>query len=280
IATSEAITHTGARVVFVDCDPQTYNLDTKSVAKAIGPGTKAIVPVHLYGRPADMIKVRQLASQYGLFVVEDAAQAHAAEIDGKRVGSFGNAAAFSFYPGKNLGAYGDAGAIVTDDGELALRCRMLGNHGGIEKYDHPMEGGNSRLDAIQAAILGVKLKHLERWTARRRAIAALYRDILQACPVVAPAETDNVKHVYHLFVIRLKDRDVVQKALLEHGINTGIHYPTALPNLQAYRYLGHSPSDFPVAARYSGEILSLPMYPELSQSQVAYTCEKLKKIIS
>jgi dTDP-4-amino-4,6-dideoxygalactose transaminase len=278
IATSEAITLAGARVVFVDCDPKTYNLDTDKLAKAIGPKTKAIVPVHLYGQPADMVKVRQLASQHGLFVVEDAAQAHAAELDGRRVGSFGDAAAFSFYPGKNLGAYGDGGAIATDDEKLAERCRMLANHGRTQKYDHAMEGVNSRLDGIQAAVLRVKLKHLDQWTNNRRAVAAKYRELLADSPVITPVEMENVKHVYHLFVVRLKNRDMVQKALLEHGINTGIHYPIALPNLQAYRYLGHSPSDFPVATRYSGEILSLPMYPELSESQVEYTCEKLKKV--
>jgi dTDP-4-amino-4,6-dideoxygalactose transaminase len=279
IATSEAITMTGARVVFVDCDSKSYNIDTKKIPAVITPKTKAIIPVHLYGQPANMPALKKITEVYGLFLVEDAAQAHGAEIDGKRVGGFGNAACFSFYPGKNLGAYGDAGAIVTNDEKLALKCRMIANHGRVKKYDHDFEGLNSRLDGIQAAILSVKLKHLDSWTEKRREIASTYRELLKGAKVILPEKIDGFRHVYHLFVVRVSQRQMVQKKLMEYGIETGIHYPIALPNLAAYKYLGHKPEDFPLATQYSHEILSLPMYPELSLAEIQYICEILKKII-
>lgn len=275
IATSEAITLTGARVVFVDCD-QTYNIDVKKVPAAITPRTKAIVPVHLYGQPADMIALQQLAEKHGLLLVEDAAQAHGAEISAHRVGTFGKLACFSFYPGKNLGAYGDAGAIVTDDEALAVHCRMIANHGRVQKYDHDFEGINSRLDGLQAAILNTKLRHLEDWTERRRSRAALYNELLQDSGVITPDVAPEKRHVYHVYVVRVPDRDSTQAALKAAGIATGVHYPIALPLLAAYRYLGHSVEDFPMANRYATEILSLPIFPEMTDEQVGYVCDVLR----
>jgi dTDP-4-amino-4,6-dideoxygalactose transaminase len=276
IATSEAITMTGARVVFADCDPQTYNIDPGKVAAAVTARTKAIVPVHLYGQPADMPAIKAIAERHCLSIVEDAAQAHGAEINGTRVGLFGDAACFSFFPGKNLGAYGDAGAIVTGDTKLATQCRMIANHGRIGKYEHDFEGVNSRLDGMQAAILSVKLKHLDAWTEKRRRAAALYRELLEGSHVVAPIESPGMRHVYHLFVVRLTNREAVAAKLKEAGIDTGVHYPVALPNLKAYTYLKYKPEDFPISTRYSKEILSLPMFPEIGDDQIEYVCRQLK----
>jgi dTDP-4-amino-4,6-dideoxygalactose transaminase len=279
IATSEAITMAGAKVVFVDCDPRTYNIDTKKISSIITPRTKAIIPVHLYGQPADLTALQTIAREHGFLLVEDAAQAHGAEFEGKRVGTFGDIACFSFYPGKNLGAYGDGGAIVTNSEELAMKCRMIGNHGRVKKYDHEFEGVNSRLDGLQAAILNVKLRHLEEWTKKRREIAHRYNEFLKNSEARTPVEAAGVKHIYHLYVVRIPQRDAVQAALKTKGIETGIHYPVPLPHLQAYRYLGHTPDDFPVTTQYSKEILSLPMYPELSEAQVEYVCRELKEAI-
>jgi dTDP-4-amino-4,6-dideoxygalactose transaminase len=279
IATAEAITMTGARVVFVDCDPATYNIDVRKVPAAITPRTKAIIPVHLYGQPADMTELTKIAREQDLLLVEDAAQAHGAEIGGRRVGTFGRLACFSFYPGKNLGAYGDAGAIVTSDEALAVRCRMIANHGRIRKYDHDFEGINSRLDGLQGAILHVKLGHLEAWTERRRSRAALYDELLKGSGVVTPVAAPGTRHVYHLYVVRVPNRDSVQTELKEAGIATGVHYPIALPSLAAYRYLGHRPEDFPVANRYAGKIISLPMFPEMTDEQVAYVCDLLRRAV-
>lgn len=275
IATPEAITMTGARPVFVDCDPATYNMDVNKIRNAISPRTKAIVPVHLYGHPADMTAITKVAKEYNLSIVEDAAQAHGAEISGCRVGNFGHAACFSFFPGKNLGAYGDAGAIVTNDHDLAVKCRMIANHGRVKKYDHDFEGINSRLDGIQAAILTVKLKHLEEWTESRRKSANLYKTCLKDSGIITPYVHAEMRHVYHLYVVRIKSRDKVQAKLTDAGIATGIHYPIALPNLKAYKHLGKSPNDFPIASTYSNEILSLPMFPELKPEQIEYVCSQL-----
>jgi len=279
IATSEAITMAGAKVVFVDCDPRTYNIDTTKISSAITPRTKAIIPVHLYGQPADLPALQTIAREYGLFLIEDAAQAHGAEFEGKRIGVFGDIACFSFYPGKNLGAYGDGGAIVTNSEGWAMKCRMLGNHGRVKKYDHEFEGVNSRLDGIQAAILSVKLRHLEEWTKKRREIAKIYNELLKNSEVMTPVEAPGVKHIYHLYVVRIPQRDAVQAALKTKGIDTGIHYPIPLPHLQAYRYLGHTSDEFPVTTQYSREILSLPMYPELSKIQIEYVCDQLRNAI-
>ncbi len=280
IATSEAITMTGARPVFVDCDATTYNIDIGIIAPAITPRTKAIVPVHLYGQPADMAPIMKIANENNLYVVEDAAQAHGAEISGRRVGTFGHAACFSFFPGKNLGAYGDAGCIVTNDSDLVLKCRMIANHGRVKKYDHDFEGVNSRLDGLQAAILSVKLKYLEEWTEKRRKAASLYNNCLEGSEIITPYAQEEVRHVYHLYVVRSPARDKVQAELSAAGIATGIHYPIALPNLQAYKYMGKLPADFPTASKYSQEILSLPIFPEIEESQIEYICNQLIKAVN
>lgn len=280
IATAEAITMTGARVVFVDIDPKTYNIDTNKIEEKITPNTKAIVPVHLYGQPADMDPILALAKKYNLRIVEDCAQAHGAIYKGRTVGSIGDLACFSFYPGKNLGAYGDAGAIVTNDDDLATKSRMIANHGRIDKYDHEIEGVNSRLDGLQAAILGVKLKFLPQWSEDRRSNAYLYNKYFQEADLITPFEIDDVTAVYHLYVVRVKKemRKGLQEYLKSKGIATGIHYPIALPNLKAYAYLGHNGSDFPKATKASREIVSLPMFPELSEEMIQSIANAIKEL--
>ncbi len=282
IATSEAITQTGARVVFVDIDPKTYNIDTDKIEEKITSRTKAIVPVHLYGQPADMDPILALAKKHGLKIVEDCAQAHGAVYKGRTIGSIGDMACFSFYPGKNLGAYGDAGAIVTGDDGLAKKARMFANHGRVDKYDHEMEGINSRLDGLQAAILGVKLRHLDEWSEARRRNAYLYNEYLKGTDLVTPAESANVKAVYHLYVVRTEKelRKKLQEHLKAKGIATGIHYPIALPNLKAYAYLNHTGNDFPEATKASQEILSLPMYPELNESQIRFIAHEIREFFA
>jgi dTDP-4-amino-4,6-dideoxygalactose transaminase len=316
IATSEAITQTGARVAFVDINPKTYNMDpnkleeylekrrqesgarsqkaktsneqpaTSNILSIRNPQSaicnckpKAVIPVHLYGQPADMDPIMDIAKKYGLKVVEDCAQAHGAEYKGRLAGSFGDMACFSFYPGKNLGAYGDGGAIITNNDELALKARMFANHGRVEKYNHDIEGVNSRLDSLQAAILEVKLRHLPEWNEKRRQNAYLYNKYLQGASLVTPAELDNVKPVYHLYVIRTPNgtREKLQDFLKSKGISTGIHYPIALPNLRAYAYLNHKESDFPESTKASQEILSLPMFPELREPQIEYVAGVIRQ---
>jgi dTDP-4-amino-4,6-dideoxygalactose transaminase len=282
IATSEAITMTGAKVIFADINPRTYNIDTQRIEDYITSKTKAIIPVHLYGQPADMDPVLELAKKYNLFVVEDAAQAHGAIYKDKKIGSIGDMACFSFYPGKNLGAYGDAGAIVTNNVELALKARMLANHGRVEKYNHEVEGFNSRLDGLQAAILLVKLRHLQDWIERRRERAYLYNELLKDSKLITPLEAECVKAVYHLYVVRVKSefRQKLQEHLKAKGISTGIHYPIALPNLKAYAYLRNSPKEFHEATRASQEILSLPIYPELIDDQIRFITTNIIKFSS
>lgn len=280
IATSEAITMSGAKVVFVDIRPDTYNIDPDRIEERITARTKAIIPVHLYGQPADMDPILQISRKHGLKVIEDAAQAHGALYKGRMVGTLADAACFSFYPGKNLGAYGDAGAVVTDDDRLAVKVRMLANHGRAAKYDHEFEGVNSRLDGLQAAILMVKLPYLKDWTERRRKIAARYNEILvQADGIVTPREIEEAKGVFHLFVVRVEKeiRKPLQEYLKEKGIQTGIHYPISLPELKAYQYLGQEQIDCPEATRASREILSLPIFPELEDNQVHYISENIIK---
>ena len=307
IATSEAITMTGAKVVFVDCFEDTYNIDVGKIEEVLTSKTKAIIPVHLYGQPADMGKIREIADKYDLFVVEDAAQAHGAvyyrskksEVRSQKlkedsiptkildtnekypckVGTLGDMACFSFYPGKNLGAYGDAGCIVTNDDALAKKAKMIANHGRIEKYNHEFEGINSRLDGLQAAILDVKLKYLDKWIERRRDVAKRYDDGLKDV-VITPSVLSHVKHVYHLYVVRVKNRGRVKELLAKKGIATGIHYPIPLPFLRAYSYLGHKPSDFPVAYSIKDEILSLPIHGDMTDEQVDYVISSLKDIVN
>jgi dTDP-4-amino-4,6-dideoxygalactose transaminase len=279
IATSEAISMAGARVVFADIDPETYNIDPSRLQEKITPRTKAIIPVHLYGRPAEMDRILQIAKKNSLKVVEDACQAHGAYYKQQPVGSIGDMACFSFYPGKNLGAYGDGGAIVTNDPELATKARMFANHGRIDKYNHEIEGVNSRLDELQAAVLTVKLKHLSEWNEKRRRNARLYHTFLQESSLALPAEAQDSMAVYHLYVVRTRvNRPAMIDFLKAHGISTGIHYPIALPSLLAYRYLQHKPADFSQAEKASAEVISLPMYPELTENQIEYICSKVNHI--
>jgi dTDP-4-amino-4,6-dideoxygalactose transaminase len=272
VATSEAIRMAGAQVVFVDINRETLNIDVDRIEEKISAKTRAIIPVHLYGQPADMAPIREIADAYDLRVIGDAAQAHGAQYRGQPVARLADITCFSFYPGKNLGAYGDAGAVVTDNAEWATAVRMLANHGRTRKYDHDFEGVNSRLDGLQAAILNVKLRHLEEWTERRRANASVYNEALAGSNVVTPVEIDEVRAVYHLYVVRVPDgkRQLLQARLQDAGIATGIHYPIALPYLNAYARLGHTAEDFPEALRASGEVLSLPMFPELSEEQISF----------
>jgi dTDP-4-amino-4,6-dideoxygalactose transaminase len=267
IATAEAISHTGARPVFVDIDPATYNLDPALVEAAVGPRTRAIVPVHLYGRPADMDGLLDVAGRHGLRVIEDAAQAHGARYKGRRVGTWGDVGCFSFYPGKNLGAYGDGGLVTTNDAQIADRIRMLRDHGRKDKYAHQVFGYGERLDALQAAVLQVKLRHLDEWNNARRRAAHRYRSLLDGSPVVLPADPGDAESVYHLFVIRVPDRDRVLRDLKLGGIGAGVHYPIPLHLQEACAHLGYRPGSFPYAEAVANEVLSLPLYPEVSQSQ-------------
>ena len=275
IATSEAIRMAGAQVVFVDINPETYTIDVTQIEQKITSKTKAIIPVYLYGQPADMDPLLAIARKHGLCVVGDAAQAHGALYKGQPISRLADITCFSFYPGKNLGAYGDAGAMVTNNEAWAVRARMLANHGRTTKYDHDFEGVNSRLDGLQAAILSVKLQHLEDWTERRRDAAYLYNRALTGAGLVTPIELDNVRAVYHLYIVRVPNgrREALQEHLKDKGISTGIHYPIALPYLQAYAYLGHGKEDFPVSLKASGEILSLPLFPELTEEQILYVAQ-------
>jgi dTDP-4-amino-4,6-dideoxygalactose transaminase len=268
IATTEAITHAGATIRWVDVDPRTYNLDPRKLEAAITPRTRAILPVHLYGQPAEMDAILAIARRHGLKVIEDCAQSHGARYRGQCTGAFGDLACFSFYPGKNLGAYGDGGAIVTNDDALAERVRLLRNHGQSEKYVHVLEGFCHRLDNLQAAVLGVKLPHLDEWNARRREAAVRYDELLAGIPgVVTPYVPAHVEPVFHLYVIQVPNRDRVRNALKDAGIETGIHYPIPLHEQPAYRHLGHAPGDFPVSSMLGPRIISLPIFPELTEDQ-------------
>lgn len=270
ISTSETVTQAGARPVFVDVD-EFFTLDADRIEAKITPATKAIIPVHLFGQPADMTRIMAIAKKHRLLVIEDCAQAHYATWKGQRVGTFGDAATFSFYPGKNLGAYGDAGAIVTNDDSLATRMRMYANHGALKKHDHQMEGINSRLDGLQAAILMAKLPHIHEWTKRRQQVAAWY-DALFACEqnVIIPRIRSGGMHVYHLYVVKVEGRERLVEGLAQQGIQTGVHYPVPLPMMPAYRYLEGRPDQFPKAVHNAPRILSLPIYPELSRAQVEF----------
>jgi len=279
ISTSETISLTGAKPVFVDIDDY-YTIDASKIEEKITDRTKAIIPVHLYGQPCEMDEIMQIAEKYGLYVVEDCAQAHFAKYKGKYVGTFGIAGTFSFYPGKNLGAYGDAGAIITNDNDLALKCRMYANHGSLKKHEHQIEGINSRLDGLQAAILSVKLKYIEKWNQSRYEKAKLYSELLKdMVGVITPKVRDCVRHVFHIYAIQTKGRDKLMVYLKEKGITTQIHYPRALPFLQAYKRLGYRGEDLPLAFSIPNELLSLPMYPELSESQIEYVVDKIKEFM-
>ena len=270
IASALGISHAGAKPVLVDVDPYTYTLDVTALERAITRRTKAIIPVHLYGHPAHMGPIRQLADKHGLVVIEDACQAHGALYKGKRAGSLGHAAAFSFYPGKNLGAYGDGGMVVTKDRKIANRLEMLRNYGQKEKYKHLFRGYNRRLDTMQAAILRVKLKYLEKWNAARRWNAKLYQKHLEGSGVVVPGEAGGAESVWHLYVIRTERRDALKDHLVSMGINANIHYPIPIHLQSAYQDLGYKRGDFPVTEAYADRILSLPMYAELTDRQIEF----------
>lgn len=276
ISTSEAVSNIGAKPVFVDIEPEYYTINVDLIEEKINQFTKAIIPVHLYGHPVDMDKIMSLARKYGLKVIEDCAQAHGAEINGRVVGSIGDAGSFSFFPGKNLGAYGDAGGIVTNDDKLAEQCRMISQHGQKEKkHVHYLEGRNSRMDGIQAAILSVKLPHLDEWTSKRIEISEIYSDLLKGV-LKTPLKKSNVKHVFHLYIIEHDDRDSLISLLESESIQTAIQYPTALPFLDAYKERGFSQKDFPVASNLTKRIFSLPIYPELTREQIEFIVSVIK----
>lgn len=278
IATAEPISHAGAIPVFVDIDPRTYNLDPNRVEDAITPRTKALVPVHLYGQPAPLGPLREIANRHNLVLIEDAAQAVGAEYQGKRCGAIGDLACFSFYPGKNLGAYGDAGAVTGDDQSLLAKVAKLRDHGRTTKYEHDEIGFGERMDSLQAAILRAKLPHLEDWTVARRTHARLYNELLSDCDVVTPFESADVRHVYHLYVIRTSRRSAMLQHLQSKGIGAGIHYPIPLHRQPAYLKKGYADVSLPVTERAAGEILSLPMYPELTREQIEYVVSAVREV--
>lgn len=280
VATTFAISYTGARPVLVDVDPYTYTLDIIQLQEAITPRTRAIMPVHLFGQPADMEPILTLAHQHNLIVIEDACQAHGARYKGRRAGSMGHAAAFSFYPAKNLGAFGDGGMVVTNDATIAEAVSKLRNYGQSEKYHHDLLGYNRRLDTLQAAVLRIKLKHLDEWNAARSAHARLYQQLLGGNGVRLPVEANYSEAVWHLYVIRTTARDELQAYLKERHIGTGIHYPVPVHLQPAHRDLGYSVGDFPVTEHSAGELLSLPMYAELTPALVAYVADTIKAFLA
>jgi dTDP-4-amino-4,6-dideoxygalactose transaminase len=280
IATAFAISATGATPILIDAELRTYNMDTALLERAITRRTKAIIPVHLYGQPADMDPILLLARERGLLVIEDACQAHGARYKGRRVGSLGHAAAFSFYPAKNLGANGDGGAIVTNDDRLDASLRMLRNYGQSKKYHHVVQGYNRRLDTLQAAILRVKLRHLDAWNAARQRHAEQYTRQLSHAAVTIPNVAEYAEPVWHLYVIRIKDRHALQQHLAEEGISTGVHYPIPIHLQPAYQNLPYRKGAFPVAERCAAEVLSLPMYAELSSAAVGSVCAAISGFVA
>lgn len=275
ISSSETISQTGAKPVFVDID-EYFTIDVSQIEEKITHNTKAIIPVHIHGQMCDMEKIMEIANRHNIPVIEDCAQSHFSEFKGKRAGLTGIAGSFSFYPGKNLGAYGDAGCIITNDDALALKTRMFARHGALKKHQHEMEGINSRLDGLQAAILNAKLPHILKWTDNRIANAAIYNELLQGITSIeTPRVRKDVKHSYHLYVIKTERRDALAKYLKENGIDTAIHYPIALHNMNAYRYLNYTREDFSVASHNEDKILSLPMFPELTREQMTFVATKI-----
>jgi len=280
IASALAISHAGARPILVDVDPSTYTVDVSAIEKAITPRTKAVIPVHLYGHPAHMNPIRELADKHGLVIIEDACQAHGTRYKGRRTGSLGHAAAFSFYPGKNLGAYGDGGIVVTNDRGIARRLEMLRNYGQKEKYQHLFRGYNRRLDTLQAAVLRVKLRYLEKWNAARRWNAVLYHKFLDGCGLLLPGEAPGAESVWHLYVIRAEQRDALKEHLISRGISASIHYPIPIHVQPAYLDLGYKKGDFPVTESCAHQVLSLPMYAEISQDQIEYVAKTIRNFLS
>ena len=282
-ATVETIYPTGAKPVFVDIEIESFTIDPSLIEEKITSKTKAIMPVHLYGQMADMNPIMKIAGEHGLYIIEDAAQAHGAKYYDNQAGTMGNIGTFSFYPGKNLGAMGDAGACVTNKSELSHKIRLISNHGQDSKYEHKIVGYNYRLDSLQAAVLSVKLKYLSAWNTRRSEIANHYKVKLENTGLKLPSEMDGRKHVWHQYVIRTAKRDELANALAESGIATAIHYPIPLHLQPSFQYLGYSEGDFPVSEKCGNEVLSIPLYPELSAddidlicSEVIEICEKLK----
>ncbi len=280
IATALCVAHIGARVVFVDIEPETYTIDPEAFGQAITPKTKAVIPVHLYGQPADMEAIHAVAKKQNIKVIEDAAQAHGAFYNGRRTGSLGHAACFSFYPTKNLGAFGDAGMVVTADSGIHEKIMMLRDYGRVGRYEHKMKGYNSRLDTLQAVVLSAKLKHLDAWNAMRQQAADWYREELaDVSEVILPTVQHDRTHVYHLFVIRTSYRDKILKCLQDKGIGALIHYPIPLHLQPALEDAGYHLGDFPVAEQAAAEILSLPMFPHITREQIANVCEALRQSI-
>lgn len=270
ISTSEAVSSVGATPIFVDIEEDYYCIDTSLIENKITNKTKAIIPVHLYGQMADMPKIMRLANKYNLIVIEDCAQAHGAQLDGVKAGCWGDAGSFSFYPGKNLGAYGDAGAIVTNNNEIARKARMIANHGQLNKHNHLIEGRNSRMDSLQAAILNVKLEKLNIWNNKRNINAKLYENHINNKNITLPKIRSNSYHVFHLFVVKLLDRDRMFEILNDNGIQVSIHYPQILPLLKCYIRMNYTESDFPIASNVVKQIISLPMYPELELPKIGF----------
>ena len=290
IATAWGVTLCGAKPIFVDCQPDNYNLDPEKVEAAITSNTRAIIAVHLYGQPADMNKLQEIADRHNIHLVEDAAQAHLAEYYGKKVGGLSVASSFSFYPGKNLGAYGEAGAVLTNDDQLAQTIKMKREHGQSKKYYHDTFGHNYRMEGIQGAVLGVKLKYLDTWTDGRRRVASKYREFLgNVNEIKLPVEMPKVKHVYHLFVIQINGsdskkrqerRDALQQFLNENGVASGLHYAIPLHEQKCFEYLGFKKGDFPVTEQLAESGISLPMYPELTDEQIGYVSDKVKEFLT
>jgi len=280
IATALAISNCGARPVLVDVDPETYNLNPALLEDAITPATRAIMPVHLYGQPADMDPILAIAKKHGLRVIEDACQAHGARYKGRRAGSLGDAAAFSFYPSKNLGAYGDGGMVVTNDTAVAEQVRILRNVGQSAKYQHQFKGFNHRLDSIQAAVLCVKLPYLDAGNAWRQEMAVRYSELLANTAVITPTAAEWVEHVYHLYIIQVDNREQLQAHLAEADIATGIHYPIPIHLQPAYADLGHKPGDFPVTEQLAKRILSLPMYPGIMPEAIGYIAQAISNFFT
>ncbi|MBN2515750.1 MAG: DegT/DnrJ/EryC1/StrS family aminotransferase [Deltaproteobacteria bacterium] len=280
IATAEAISLCGATPVFVDIDEHTYNMNSDLLEAAITPKTKAVIPVHLFGQPVDMDPILEIAREHNLYVIEDACQAHGSEYKGKKAGSMGDAAAFSFYPGKNLGAYGEGGAIVTNNAEMADTMKIFRDHGQSQKYYHGMIGWNARMDGIQGAILSAKLKHLESWNEARRKNASFYNEFIRDLDgIITPYEADYAKHVYHIYAIRVQNRDQLISKLAEKEIFCGIHYPVPVHLQDAYKSLGLGKGSFPVAEKCAEEFVSLPMFPELTEEQIEYVATNIKELI-
>jgi dTDP-4-amino-4,6-dideoxygalactose transaminase len=279
LTTATAATHLGAQPVFVDSHPDHYTLDLADAARKITSRTKAIMPVHIFGQAAPMDEILALARAHGLKVVEDCAQATGTTYRGRHVGTWGDIGCFSFYPGKNLGAYGDAGALTTQDEKLATYLRRLGNHGALQKYDNDIPGRNSRIDGLQAAILNVKLNHLAKWIKQRRAHAARYDELLAKRGITPPAIAPNSEHSYHVYAVRVPQRDRVRERLAAAGVETLVHYPKAVPFLGAYAYKKHVPEDFPNAFAHMNQMLSLPLFPEFEPEQQDYVVAQLDQAI-